>query len=145
VHSLLLMHIPGEPPRRIDQPVSLLDIAPTLLRVLHLSPNGNFQGRGDILDPKYSAKVRPLFFTIQGLTDADGLLLDEHKYAVDWQRHLRELYDLRTDPGERTNLISTDPETAQKLDTVLRQFLGRQLAYYGIQGWKQGRYPPPAF
>lgn len=124
--------------------MSLLDIAPTLLRVLGLPPHGNFQGHGDILEPGYSAENRPLFFTIQGLTNADGLLLNEQKYAVDWQRHLRELYDLNADPDEQSNQIHTDPESARRLDAALRAFLGRQLAYYGIQGWTQRRYPPAA-
>lgn len=142
VRSLLMMHVPGHSPGRVDQPVSLLDVAPTLLRVLGLAPNGNFQGRGDILEPSYSARNRPLFFTIQGLTEADGLLLNRQKYIVDWQRHLRELYDLQTDPGEQTNRVRTDAKAAGELDARLRRFLGRQLAYYGTQGWKQDHYPP---
>ena len=142
VRSFLMMRLPGEPARRIDEPVSLLDMAPVLLDYLGLPPHGNFQGRGDVTEPGYSAAGRPFFFTIQGLTFEDGLLLDDWKYVVNWDRRFRRLFSLASDPEERTNLVEAELARAEAMDRRLREFLGRQLAYYRDRGWEAGRYPP---
>ncbi len=143
VRSLLVLRLPGVEPRVVEEPVSLVDLAPTLLAYLGLPPHGNFQGRGDILEPGYSAAGRPLFFTIQGLTFEDGLLLDGWKYVVNWDRRERRLFDLASDPGETSELLEARPEKAAELDGALRDLLGRQLAYYAERGWRAGYYPPP--
>ncbi len=140
VRSLLLMRLPGVEPRRVDEPVSLLDVMPTLLQYLELPAHGNFQGRSDILDPAYSAQDRPFFFTIQGLTLEDAVLLDDLKYIVNWDRRQRALFDLTSDPTERHDLLTREPQKAEELDRVLIDFLNRQMAYYRNQMWKQGRY-----
>jgi arylsulfatase A-like enzyme len=137
-----MMRLPGETPRRIDEPVSLLDLAPTLLSYLDLPVHGNFQGRGDILESSYSAAGRAFHFTIQGLTQEDGVLLDDWKYMVNWDRRERRLFDLTSDPEEQTDLLEERPDRAEVLDRELGEFLMRQLAYYGQQGWRAGQYPP---
>ncbi len=143
VRSLLLLRLPGVEPRVVEEPVSLLDVGPALLAYLGLPPHGNFQGRADILEPGYSAAGRPLFFTIQGLTFEDGLLLDGWKYVVNWDRRERRLFDLAADPGETDDLLAAEPEKAEALDRTLRGLLSRQLAYYAERGWRDGYYPPP--
>ncbi|MBW2534718.1 MAG: sulfatase-like hydrolase/transferase [Deltaproteobacteria bacterium] len=141
VRSFLLLRIPGEESRRIDQPVSLLDVAPTLLASLGLPRHGNFQGRDDILSPTYSAAGRPLLFTIQGITREDGVLLDGWKYTVNWDRRHRSLYDLSSDPAERVNLLADNPERTREMHAALMTLLRQQVAYYENKGWEQGVYP----
>ncbi|MGB6850825.1 MAG: sulfatase [Thermoanaerobaculia bacterium] len=141
VRSLLLMRLPGEEPRWINEPVSLLDIMPTLLEYLGLPPHGNFQGRSDIFEPDYSAAGRPIFFSIQGLTLEDGVLLDGVKYIVNWDRRQRALFDLRIDTDEQDDLLRLEPELAESLDRVLMDFLRGQVAYYDNRMWEAGRYP----
>lgn len=143
VRALWMMRIPKEPARLIAEPVSLLDVGPALLRVLELPPHGNFQGRGDVLEPGYEAAGRPFPFTIQARTVQDGLLLDDWKYVVDWERRERSLFDLRADPGETHNLVEEEIDRARALDRRLAGWVGAQLAYYRDRGWQQGRYPPP--
>ena len=142
VRSVWMMRLPGEEPRWIEEPVSLLDVAPTLLLYLGLPPHGNFQGRGDVLSPDYSAAGRPLFFTIQGMTFEDGLLLDGWKYWINWDRQIHRLFHLSEDPEERHDLLEEEPETVQRLQGLLLDFLGAQLAYYEEKGWEDGVYPP---
>jgi arylsulfatase A-like enzyme len=142
VRSLWMMRVPGESARTVTEPVSLLDVAPTLLRVLGLPPHGNFQGRGDVLEPGYEAAGRPFPFTIQARTLEDGLLLDDWKYVVNWDRRDRRLFDLRADPGETDNLVEEESDRGRALDRRLADLVRRQLAYYGEKGWLQGRYAP---
>ena len=137
-----MLRVPGEPARVVDQPVSLMDVAPTVLTALGLPAHGNFQGRGDLLSPDYDASGRIFPFTIQGLTREDGLLLDGWKYIVNWDRRDRQLYDLAQDPGERTNLADRYPGQVQRLHGALTAFLDVQLAYYADQRWRGGHYAP---
>jgi arylsulfatase A-like enzyme len=141
VRSLLMIRAPGLEPRRIQEPVSLLDVPPMLLEILGLEPHGNFQGRGDVLDPGYDGDERPFFFTIQGLTQEDGVLLDGTKLIVNFDRQTKALYDLEIDPDELENLEEVRPERLQALEQVLGAFLRQQLTYYGEQLWLQGFYP----
>ena len=142
VRSLMLMRLPGIEPRAVDEPVALLDLAPTLLAGLGLPPHGNYQGRGDLLDPAYSATGRPFFFTIQGMTSEDAVLRDGWKYLYNLDSGQARLYDLTGDPGETTDLAAGRPERVAELDALLRGFLGAQLSYYAERGWERGYYPP---
>jgi arylsulfatase A-like enzyme len=142
VRSLMMMRLPDVEPRWIDEPVSLLDLAPAVLRALGLPPHGNFQGRGDVLEPAYTAAGRPFFFTIQGMTSEDGVLRDGWKYLFNWDTGRASLFHLPTDPGEESDLSDTEPEQAAELDATLRSFLNSQLGYYADRGWEPGYYPP---
>jgi arylsulfatase A-like enzyme len=144
VRSLLVLRVPGRAPGTVEAPVSLLDVAPTVLSVLGLPPHGNFQGRGDILEPAYDPRGRAFPFTNQGIVDQDALLLDDWKLIVDHDRGTTELYDLASDPAETADLFAADSEHAASLAYELRRFLARQLGYYQDRLWERGLYPPPA-
>ncbi len=143
VRSLWLLRSPERAPRRVVEPVSLLDVAPVILAELGLPPHGNFQGRGDVLAAEYSAAGRPLFFTIQGLVEQDGVLAGDWKLIVDHDRGRRALYSLAQDPSERTDLAPSQPAIVDRLSRELTGFLERQLSYYRQEAWEQGFYPPP--
>ncbi|MGB6995417.1 MAG: hypothetical protein WBG00_19505, partial [Thermoanaerobaculia bacterium] len=98
-------------------------------------------GHSDILEPDYSATGRPLFFSIQGLTLEDGVILDGVKYIVNWDRRQRALFDLRSDAEEKDDIFRREPELAESLDLVLMDFLRGQVAYYDNRMWETGRYP----
>ncbi len=143
LRSLLLLHVPGLSPRRVDEPVSLLDVAPTVLRLLGLPRHGNFQGRDDVLESSYRGGERALPFSLQGLVHQDGLLRGERKLIVDHDGASRRLYDLVRDPDERHDLAGESPAELEALGAELDAFLARQLAYYDDELWRRGFYPPP--
>ncbi len=142
VRTAMFLRLPGEPPRRIVEPVSVLDALPAIARWQGLPPHGNFQGRSDILAADYAAADRPLLFTIQGMTQEDALLVGQRKYLVNWDRQERALFDLANDPGERHNLLAERPDAADALDRLFNRLLRDQLAYYRARAWEQGWYPP---
>ncbi|MBZ0090376.1 MAG: sulfatase-like hydrolase/transferase, partial [Thermoanaerobaculia bacterium] len=94
VRTAMLVRLPGQAPRRIASPVSVLDAVPVLYRALGLPRHGNFQGRDDVLEPGYSGDGRPLLFTIQGMTREEGVLVGDWKLLVNWDRRVRALFDL---------------------------------------------------
>jgi Tfp pilus assembly protein PilF len=111
-----------------DGPVRHIDIVPTILGVLGL-PGGRatqgldllpaFQGRTPPPDvPQYSeARLAEEGF---GMAPLFGVRHDGRK----WIRAPRpELYDLRTDPGERTNLYPAESATGVALENVLERII----------------------
>ena len=142
VRTLFMIRVPGMEPRLVEEPVSLLDVGPTLLRVLGLSPHGNFQGRGNILEPDYDGSGRPIFFTIQGITSEDGVLVGDDKLILSLDNETKTLFDLDSDPQESRNLANARPARRKELERVLGSFLNQQLRYYAKRKWKRGLYPP---
>ncbi len=142
IRTAALLRLPGGEARVLGEPVSVLDLVPTVAHFLELPPHGNFQGRSDILDPGYSARGRPFPFTIQGITQEDALLLDDWKLLINLDRRERMLFELTADPGEQTNLDTTRPEKDAELSAQLYALLHDQLVYYHERGWKLGWYPP---
>ena len=143
VRSLLIVRLPGQPARRVDEAVSLMDVVPSLIDHLGLPMHGNFQGSGEIFDPDYSAAGRSFVFTIQGITSEDAILRDDWKYIVNWRTGTELLFDLATDPAERQNLAERRPDRVRDLGAELGAFLAQQLAYYSQAGWETGIYPQP--
>jgi len=140
----LLLRLPGIAPRAIAAPVSVLDALPTVARAMGLPPHGAWQGRDGLLEAGYAtlAASRPIPFTLQGMTNADGLVVGRFKWFVDRERRLAALYDLVADPGETRNLAAAAPPAARAAQEVLSRFLAVQLGYYRGRGWEQGWYPP---
>ncbi len=107
----LFLRLPGRPPARVDTPVSLLDLAPTIVDLLGI-PGGVFVGRS-LAAP---AGPRPVFAECRRFGRDRRLVLEgHHKLIVDRATGARELYDLAADPAERRNLVEERPEVAARL------------------------------
>jgi arylsulfatase A-like enzyme len=119
----LIIAVPGLEPQRIDTPVMLIDLAPTVLEILGASRPPSFLGRslagallGEPLEP------RPLFSELipapywnhsaKAMITGDGA----HKLILRLSPERRaELYDLAADPGEARDLARKDPERLEAL------------------------------
>lgn len=126
VHVPFFFRAPGLLPKgeRVEAPVELVDLAPTVLDLLGMDPLAGAEGRS----------LAPL---MQGKDDGLGRLVHAETFMprieFGWSelRMIRdgrykyiqapkpELYDLREDPAEATNLLSLDPERAAELAAAL--------------------------
>jgi arylsulfatase A-like enzyme len=121
----------------------LTDLAPTVLDLAGF-PTRGFDQDGRTLARAVLAEApldaeRPVFFqrrTYQSDNDQGvvvqgekfGVRMGPLKYIEAEQEASYELYDLRTDPGERTNLYSTTPDVAHVLSGALHAWLERPAA-----------------
>ncbi|MCX5795238.1 MAG: sulfatase [Elusimicrobia bacterium] len=131
IRAVLMVQAPGLAPRRISEQVRLIDVLPTLLELMGVRPPARLreQMRGVSLQPLLEGK--PL--ALDAFSETDFLLRScrrSLRSAGGWKLiddelgDARELYDLRTDPGERRNLFAQEPAIAFDLEKKLRRLAG---------------------
>lgn len=121
----LAVHVPGVPPARIDEPVSLLDVRPTLEQLLGLSPAADNDGRSLFLHLLPEPPAPPLYpHRVLVLNESDqwGVIEWPLKLMVRPRDNLVELYDLAADPDERRNLAAERPDAVRQLKQRYDQF-----------------------
>jgi arylsulfatase A-like enzyme len=138
----IIMHWPaGIDPSRRDEPVSNLDILPTVADLLGFPAHPSWQGRS-FLEP--TGERRPIYMNIQGLRFADGIVCWPYKLILERTSKRQHLFDLSRDPDEQHDLIEDEPEIAARLaDTLTKQLLA-QLDYHREDALplRQRRYQP---
>ena len=111
----------GIPVGRVDgRLASLADIAPTLLARAGAPPARRMRGR-DLLAPPPAIAGEEAVFTQYGPLRY-GIRTREWKLIVNADPPLTELYRLRTDPGERTNLAGERPGMVKEFKRRLREW-----------------------
>jgi len=129
----LIIHWPrGGParPARVDQPVGLIDLAPTILQFLGIPQPRQFQGQSlfGLLTSHNGAASREVYGETVYARDHLGcsvlrsLRRERYKY-IDAPK--AELYDLQSDPGELRNLCQREASLAQALRQQLLRLQGR--------------------
>ena len=125
----LVVRTPGcEKGRKVESPVSLVDIMPTTLGMLGLDTPPDLQGI-DLTDCIHGGDEPPddrFLYSVSwspakiGCCPLRGLRQREWRYI--WS--LRpELYNLKQDPGETNNVFADNPSIAQRLDHELKDIL----------------------
>ncbi|HVY94158.1 MAG TPA: sulfatase-like hydrolase/transferase, partial [Bryobacteraceae bacterium] len=125
LHVPLMIHWPAGDaghPERVEDPVGLIDVAPTVLDLLHVAKPASFEG-GDLFGAHgavyaESVHARDAF----GWAPLRSLRVGEYKYI---EAPHPELYDLRSDPGERVNLAAKDASKANELRGQLAKLMAR--------------------
>jgi arylsulfatase A-like enzyme len=124
LHVPLIVHWPdgASPlPARVDDPIGLIDVAPTVLNFLKIPIPPSFRGAG--FRP---ADNRPVLSESTYGRDCFGWapLRAIRQGALKYiEAPKPELYNLTKDPKEQTNLIATDPANAAKLKAELQKLL----------------------
>jgi tetratricopeptide (TPR) repeat protein len=119
----LIIHWPaGAPtyPPRVEEPASLLDVAPTILQYLGISQPQQFQGRSllELLGGKVQSPAREIYSESLYARDhldcsaLRSLRIRRYKFIEAPQP---ELYDVARDPGERHNLFASQKALALSL------------------------------
>jgi arylsulfatase A-like enzyme len=141
-----IMVLPGRLPdgRVIDSAVGLIDLKPTVLELVGLSPSPATQGRS--LVSTIDADVPPpeFIFVESGWASPSQLAVRRGRWKLVWLRAARdrrkftreavELYDLDTDPGETLNVAREHAEVADELLVTLEHWRATTPRYTGPAG-----------
>jgi arylsulfatase A-like enzyme len=104
----LVLRGPGAPAgKTLDHPVSLIDLAPTLLELAQASRPDYLDGRS--LVPLLSANPTPVdqwrrAVRFESAARFAGIRTKDYSY-IDWEGAFTELYDMRRDPYQTRNLL----------------------------------------
>jgi arylsulfatase A-like enzyme len=135
LHDVLLripfvIKLPGQrSARTVDQPTSQADVAPTVVDVAAAPPMADIEGRslrpllmgGAIAAMPVYAMSMEHQSRFKPLNEGRYAVIDgSHKLVWDRKRDLLELYDLKADPLERTNLSVTHVDRVQRLQALLK-------------------------
>lgn len=126
----IMVRLPGVKPSAVDEPVGLIDVAPTVLDALGLAVPDGMTGRSVV--PRLLGQPlppRPLFAQLlpapswnhkwMAMVSADG----KYKLIYRVSDHAFELYDLATDPTEQKNIYDSQRELASRLRGELTRWI----------------------
>ena len=131
IHVPLVIKLPGnrQAGQRVSATASLVDLAPTILEALGVSPPAAMQGRsllplvGNPNPPdRPSMAVGDHSERSFGWSALIALRAGHHLYV---RAPRPELYDLAADPGELKNVYASSRPAAARLDSQLENFIGR--------------------
>ena len=118
IHVPLAVRLPGQPGRSVDDPVSVLDVTPTIVGLVGAKPPTGMQGR-NLLPYLLPGAPRSLLGGTRPLvlneSDQYGVIAWPFKLMVRPGDNLTELYDLSDDFAERYNLAEQAPRRVGEL------------------------------
>ncbi len=138
MHVPLLLQGPGVPRgKRVSEPVSLVDVLPTLLRLFGLSVPAGLDGRD--LGPLWRGEAGETFAerALFGEADHNNARPDQtrsvrrgrHKLVLDRESGETRLFDLAGDPRETRDESEARPEVAARLRGDIERFLEARPAH----------------
>lgn len=140
MRTALLFKLPGQTGHTLrNDPVSLIDINPTILEALGLPNHPGFQGRQVLETPR----TEPVYMVSHSLVKSHGVVAYPWKYFIS-ERDGERLLNLNLDPQELEDYSAAQPELLNELRQTLRMYQLRQLYYYTVlpQAERDRLYPP---
>lgn len=127
----LVVVLPGAQTEAVRAPqvAGAIDVPPTLLALLGLTPPASWQGRS-LLAPEPGVAR---FFTDYSSLQL-GLRTGRWKCLVEPELPRVRLFDLESDPGEQRDLAAQEPARAAACDADLRAWAATQAAAVGAGG-----------
>ncbi|MEZ4460889.1 MAG: sulfatase-like hydrolase/transferase [bacterium] len=129
-HVPLIVRVPGWPGRKVNTPVSILDVGPTVIDMLGYPLPADYDGislvpamvGGTLADRPVFAELLPYTSWKEHHT---AIFAGNLKYIKVLTSGSEELYDLAADPGEKSNLLKDRPDDAARMRTLLDNFLNQ--------------------
>ncbi len=137
----ILIRIPQMRAKESPHPVSLIDVTATLLALT----NGEMSGLDGvnllplIVEDRFPSN-RPVFLELhrwrgkwgQKNRDMKGVVHGDWKLIHDRERKTLQLFNLRTDPGEKENLLRTQKTKAKSMKNLLDAFVNQAEQSYPL-------------
>jgi arylsulfatase A-like enzyme len=126
-----------------DKPISHIDIVPGVLQMLNMQPPNTFQGISPFAQ---DSTERPIFLMAHQFYIQRGVVLWPYKFLENRgkKKYLYELYNLETDPDEKSNILDGNVEVGKKLHSILQIWKTAQASYYDVDK-NYTTYDPPKY
>jgi arylsulfatase A-like enzyme len=137
----LIIRVPGIKARLEDRLAQHVDIPPSILGLLGVPVHPSFQGidlLNSVPDPKRSAYMvaqTPLAYQY-------GIVRSGHKLIYDEHERQYSLYNLVSDPEEKTDIATAQPNLVHQLARRLQAWRRVQIDYYADKTRHAREYPP---
>ncbi|HPO14310.1 MAG TPA: sulfatase [Candidatus Hydrogenedentes bacterium] len=119
----LIVAGPGVTPRTVSYPVEILGMLPAISYLLGLPGNPDWVGRNFFFDNGYTPLFSYTWFTFFEVNNkANSVVLSNMKYVEHTLVGVPQLFNLSTDPGETTNLASSQPEQTAMMQALLETY-----------------------
>jgi uncharacterized protein len=144
----LILKAPGLPARRVSSRVSLVDVAPTLARYMDpTAPLTGYSGEDlltQLLERPPERKLPILFVSAsKDMRVRVGMIAPQRDYklVLSLEAALPELYDLRADDPDASNVADAHPELTQRLlrELVASPVFPRSLWDFDLRDTKEQR------
>ena len=121
IHVPLIIYLPGyKTPVRRQELVQSIDIAPTILDILGLESVEDFQGIS-----LFSDKAPRDHYAVVEQTRYNAIRSQTHKLLFDGKNDSVQLFDLKADPAETTDVGTKNPLLVKDLLDRLLNILGK--------------------
>lgn len=136
----IVMKIPGHEPRTDTRLAQHVDLPPTVIDALGLSPHPGFQGHS-LIDE--SPRIREAFITVSNPFNR-AIAMVQGKYKLLYDQHLRRLllFDLEADPGELHDMSQSAASLTDSLKRRLGSWYTAQRSYYFDDARQKREYAP---
>lgn len=138
--SVLMMRVPGVYPKRMKEPVALMDLGPTMLNLANVRYPEKIPARSLVplmTREKVADQKRLIFSEVMpdGMFPFDQKAVRRgHEKLIWWQREgMFQLFDLIHDPEEKTDLSDEQRDKAQELLSYLRAWMGQTHLEQNVQ------------
>jgi choline-sulfatase len=133
----LIVRVPQVFHRTVEVPVSLVDVVPTVLELLHVTPDATIGLRGRSLVPALRGAdlpPAPLYAeTPRGPYNPERAAYVEMPFKLLWDAEgdLYQLFHLVDDPGEKKDRYRAEPEPALRMRAELGRFRAERTSLRG--------------
>jgi len=123
VHVPLIVRIPGRDEGRVvEDPVGVIDLGPTVLGALGITPPPEFEGVDRLAEREGEDPGFFLEYPTYDSSAEKAWILGHFKYVHDPLFHKEELYDLAADPEELHDVSAEHPELIARARTESYDF-----------------------
>lgn len=123
----LLVKAPGAEPKRIEQPRTHIDIAPTIMELMGLEPIEGMQGESlvpEIYGKEEPKSREPILLELAEDTNNPArraIIEGDYKLTVYDKGWKKLLFNIEKDPGEEKDLSKEMPEKVEELEKKLEE------------------------
>jgi arylsulfatase A-like enzyme len=127
IHIPLIIKAPGVEPRHITERRSAIDLAPTIFELMGQTPAAEFMGKS-MVPELYGAPPNNREPIVSELTEDShnpprrAIIQGDYKLITFGAGAKYLLFNLKTDPGEQTDLSKTEPEKLEEMKALSKGF-----------------------